>query len=150
SSAIFVTRLLKGLINEKACKDQCYFLSVTNLKSIGRERGTVNESGVVFFPVTFLCRTFLPVKGEILHGVIHIAVCEQPFFSNEQQAKIRNGLVVQFLVTAVQWIDEGRNLKKKYLVFGRVEGESLGPVSLSGWAGTDDINLKMLVHIMQV
>ncbi|KAK9179744.1 hypothetical protein WN943_028949 [Citrus x changshan-huyou] len=122
-----------GLINEKACKDQCYFLSVTNLKSIGRERGTVNESGVVFFPVTFLCRTFLPVKGEILHGVIHIAVwsCE-------------------FLVTAVQWIDEGRNLKKKYLVFGRVEGESLGPVSLSGWAGTDDINLKMLVHIMQV
>ncbi|ESR33350.1 hypothetical protein CICLE_v10007046mg, partial [Citrus x clementina] len=64
---------LQGLINEKACKDHCYFLSITNLKSIGRERGTVNESRVVFFPVTFLCRTFLPVKVEILHGVIHIA-----------------------------------------------------------------------------
>ncbi|KAK9179743.1 hypothetical protein WN943_028948 [Citrus x changshan-huyou] len=66
---------------------------------------------------------------------------EQPFFSNEQEAKIGNGLEVQFLVTAVQWIDEGRNLKKKYLVFGRVEGESLGPVSLSSGDGTDDINL---------
>ncbi|KAK9179746.1 hypothetical protein WN943_028951 [Citrus x changshan-huyou] len=99
-------------------------LDRNRLQSIGRERGTMNETGVVFFPVTFMWRTFLPVKGEILHGVIHIAVwsCE-------------------FLVTAVQWIDEGRNLKKKYLVFGRVEGESLGPVSLSGRAGTDDINL---------
>ncbi|KAK9182744.1 hypothetical protein WN944_025890 [Citrus x changshan-huyou] len=66
-----VKRLLNGLINEKACKDHCYFLSVTNLKSIDREQGTVNESRVVFFPVTFLCRTFLPIKGEILHGVIY-------------------------------------------------------------------------------
>ncbi|GAY67411.1 hypothetical protein CUMW_256250, partial [Citrus unshiu] len=33
---------LQGLINEKACKDHCYFLSITNLKSIGRERGIVN------------------------------------------------------------------------------------------------------------
>ena len=65
---------------------------------------------------------------------------EQPFFSNEQ-AKIGNGLVVQFLVTAVQWIDEGRNLKSKYLAFGRVEGESLGPVSLSGRTRTGDIHL---------
>ena len=58
--------------------------------------------------------------------------------------------MVQFLVTVIQSIDEGRNLKRKYLVFGRVEGESLGPVSLSGRTGTGDINLQMLVHIMQV
>ncbi|GAY63535.1 hypothetical protein CUMW_226380, partial [Citrus unshiu] len=53
-------------------------LDRNELQSIDRERGTVNESRVVFFPVTFLCRTFFPVKGEILHGVIHIAVwsCE--------------------------------------------------------------------------
>ncbi|GAY67414.1 hypothetical protein CUMW_256280, partial [Citrus unshiu] len=96
SSAIFVTRLLKGLINKKACKDHCYFLSVTNLKSIGRERGSVNESGVVFFPVTFLCRTFLPVKGEIMHGVMYsewTCIClqyKQESFDSISQLKFKN------------------------------------------------------------
>ena len=65
-----VPRLLEGWINQKACKDHGYFLSVTKSKSIDKEGPTVNGPGVVSFPVIFMCRTFLPVKGEILHGVV--------------------------------------------------------------------------------
>ena len=36
---------------------------------------------------------------------------------------------------------QGRNLKWKYLVFGRVEGESIGPILLSGGTGLGDIDL---------
>ena len=40
-------------------------------------------------------------------------------YSNEQQAKIGNGLVVQFLVTAVQWIDEGNHLDQFHYLVGQ-------------------------------
>ena len=50
---------------------------------------------------------------------------KKSFFSNDQQPKIGNGVVVQFLVTAVRWSGEGRNLKREYLVFGRAKGESI-------------------------
>ncbi|KAK9182748.1 hypothetical protein WN944_025894 [Citrus x changshan-huyou] len=96
-------------------------LDGNELRSIDREQGTVNESRVVFFPVTILCRTFLSVKGEILHGVIY--------------ATFTFGVILRCGRVVLE------KSKKKYLVFGRVEGESLGPVSLSGQAGTDDINL---------
>ncbi|KAK9182750.1 hypothetical protein WN944_025896 [Citrus x changshan-huyou] len=128
-----VTRLLKGLISEKACKDHCYLLSVTNLKSVGKERGTVNESGVVFLPYALLSPRRMPTYRYVSK--------EGPFFSNEQQAKIGNGLVVQF--------DEGRNLRRKYLVFGRVEGESLGPVSLSGRTGNAQQPLRQSISKLE-
>ncbi|KAK9182749.1 hypothetical protein WN944_025895 [Citrus x changshan-huyou] len=66
-------------------------LDRNELQSIGRERGTVNESGVVFFP---RCG---PVKYALMSPrrmpTYHHVSGEQPFFSNEQ-AKIGNGLVV--------------------------------------------------------
>lgn len=92
--------------------------------------------GEICFNVPRRMPTYLYVSGE------------KPFFSNDQQAKIGNGVVVQFLVTTVRWIKEGGMEKSKkgvfgiwYLVFGRVEGESFGPISFSGGTGTGDLDL---------
>ncbi|KAJ4722595.1 DNA-directed RNA polymerase II subunit [Melia azedarach] len=160
-----VTRLLENLLSEKASRDLGYFLAVSTLKSIRRGE-SVNESGDVSFRILFECRTFLPIRGEILQGVVyatfsfgvilrcgpvkyalisprlmpnyHYVSGEKPFFSNEELGKIENGVVVRFLVIGVGWIEKGRNLEKEFLIFGRVGGESLGPISLPG---TDEIDL---------
>lgn len=65
-----VTSLLKELLLVKSTKDHGYFLAITKLKSIGN--GEIEEeSSDIFFPVAFFCRTFLPVKGDVMLGVVH-------------------------------------------------------------------------------
>ena len=53
----------------KSTEEHGYFLAVNELKSIGNGEFE-EESKDLLFPVTFYCRTFLPVKGEIMFGVV--------------------------------------------------------------------------------
>ncbi|KAK4854994.1 hypothetical protein QYF36_003025 [Acer negundo] len=165
SQRFIMTRLLEDLLKEKANKDLGYFLAVTSLKSIGNGK-LQDESGNVFFPVAFKCRTFMPLRGEVLEGVVHhiyrfgvFLQCgpvkyaflsfrkmpnysyvpgEHPTFVNDQLAKIENGVVVRFLVLGVRWIEKrGEIMKRDFVMLASLEGESLGPISLSG---TDEMD----------
>lgn len=154
-----VTCLLENLLKEKANKDHGYFLAVTSLKSIGK--GVVkNESQCVSFPITFICRTFLPLEGEILHGVVrhifrrglllkcgpikyvflsarkmptyHYVGGENPVFLSNEFATIGNDVVVRFSVLGVRWIEKRGCIKKEFVMLASLEGNnSLGPISLS-------------------
>ncbi|KAK3190227.1 hypothetical protein Dsin_029788 [Dipteronia sinensis] len=166
SQRFIMTRLLEDLLKEKANKDLGYFLAVTSLKSIGNGK-LQDESGNMFFPVAFKCRTFMPLRGEVLEGVVHhiyrfgvFLQCgpvkyaflsfrkmpnysyvpgENPTFVNDQLAKIENGVVVRFFVLGVRWIEKrGEIMKRDFVMLASLEGESLGPISLSG---TDEIDL---------
>lgn len=168
--SFIMTRLLEDLVREKASKDHGYFLAVTSLKKIGKMKA-VEESGDVFFPVVFNCRTFLPYEGEILQGIVHCIyrhgvflrcgpikyaylsarkmpgyqyVCGQkmacqkcghdrkPLFVSNEFAKIENGVVVCFMVLGVRWFENWGNVKNEFGVLATLEGDSLGPISLSG------------------
>lgn len=168
--SVIATRLLEDLLSEKASKDHGYFLAVTGLKKIGKGK-VVEESGVVFFPVVFNCRTFLPYEGEILQGIVHRVFrhgvflrCgpikyaylsarkmpgyryvgfqkvpgqkyghdRKPLFVSNEFAKIENGVVVCFMVLAVRWFENWGNIKNEFGMLATLEGDSLGPISLSG------------------
>jgi len=159
SQRSIITRLLEDLLGEKASKDHGYFLAVTSLKSIGKGE-VVDESGDVFFPVVFNCRTFLPFKGEILQGVVHrifrhgvflrcgpikyafisarkmpnyqYVAGENPVFLSNELAKIENDVVVCFMVLGVSWIEKRGDFTKEFVMLAGIEGDSLGPISLSG------------------
>ncbi|GKU85837.1 hypothetical protein SLEP1_g454 [Rubroshorea leprosula] len=165
-----VNRLLEDLFIEKSSRDHGYFLAVTGLKKIGKGEA-VDESGDAFFPVVFNCRTFLPCSGEVLQGFVHhvstsgvFLRCgpikyiflsprkmpnyhyvpgEKPAFVSDELAKIESGVVVQFVVLAVKWIEKkGTNIRRDFVMLASIEGNSLGPVSLSG---SDELELGMVV-----
>ena len=156
-----ITCLLENLLKEKASKDHGYFLAVTSLKSIGKgEVKNESESQCVSFPITFSCRTFLPLEGEILHGVVrhifrrglllkcgpikyvflsarkmptyHYVGGENPVFSSTQSATIGNDVVVRFSVLGVRWLEKRGCIKKEFVMLASLEGNtSLGPISSS-------------------
>lgn len=155
SQRCIVTQLLRSLSVEKASKDEGYFLTVTGLKHIGKGRA-IGGSGYVLFPVTFTCRTFMPFPGETLQGVVynisrvgafmscgpvkvaflhtrkmpgyHYVAGETPFFLNDDLSKIKTGVVVQFVVLAVRWIEDV-SLRKELQMLASLVGDNLGPVS---------------------
>ncbi|XP_048332682.1 DNA-directed RNA polymerase V subunit 7-like [Ziziphus jujuba] len=165
SQGSIITQLLENLLQEKATKDHGYFLSVTSLKRIGKGE-VVEESGNVLFPVVFNCRTFLPIKGEILHGVVHhtlrLGVClrcgpikyaflsarkmpryqfvsgEKPVFLSDELGKIEAGVVVRFVVLDLRWIEKRGRFRKEFVMLASLEGDSLGPIALSG---SDELGL---------
>ena len=165
SQRSIITRLLEDLVNEKSSKDHGYFLAVTSLKNIGNGE-VVDESGDIFFPVVFNCRTFLPSTGEILQGVVHYIFShgvflrcgpikyaflsarkmpnyhyvagENPVFLSDELAKIDNDIVVRFVVIGVRWIEKRRLVKKEFVMLASLVGDSLGPISLSG---SDEMDL---------
>lgn len=138
-----VTHLLKDLLSMKASKDHGYFLAVTNLKSIGKGE-VVNKSGDVLFHVEFKCRTFMPMKGEILQGVVHrtfrhgvLLRCgpvkyiflsarkmpnyqytseENPVFLNDELARIENNVLVRFSVLDVRWIEKMWDMRRDFMM----------------------------------
>lgn len=160
-----ITCLLKDLLSLKASKDHGYFLAVTNLKSIGRGE-VVNNSGDVLFPVVFNCRTFMPMKGEILLGIVHhtcrhgvllrcgpVKYCflsarkmpnynyiseENPVFLSDGLARIENGVVVRFSVLDVRWIEKRWDMRRDFMMLASLVGDSLGPISL---CGSDELDL---------
>ncbi|KAK9288138.1 hypothetical protein L1049_016586 [Liquidambar formosana] len=151
-----IMQLLEDLLNEKATKDHGYFLAVTSLKSIGKAE-VQEESGDVFFPVVFKCRTFIPLRGEILQGVVHHiyrrGVClrcgpikyvylsarkmpdyhyvpgKNPVFLSEGRSRIENGVAVRFMVLSVRWIEERGETKRDFEMLASLEGDFLGPIS---------------------
>lgn len=161
SQRSIITRLLEDLLREKASKDHGYFLAVTGLKMIGK--GVVSdESGDVSFPVFFNCRTLLPVKGDILQGVVqrifmfgvllrcgpiryaYLSVRKmrgyrylpgaKPLFISDELGKIDIDVVVSFMVLDVKWVETN----KEFFMLASLEGDSLGPVSL---CGSDELDL---------
>lgn len=143
--------LLKNLLKEKATQDNGYYVTVTSLKSIGK--GEVNNvSKCVSFPVTFICRTFMPFTGEILNGVVYQVfrrgvllhcgpsnyvflsgrkmptyhyVCGRgvkPAFASSEFATIRRDSVVRFLVLALRWIPKRGCIKKEFVMLASLEG----------------------------
>ncbi|GAV69602.1 hypothetical protein CFOL_v3_13103 [Cephalotus follicularis] len=154
-----VTRLLEDLQSEKASKDHGYFLAVTSLNGILKVE-VVEESRAMFFVVLFNCRTFKPFKGEVLQGVVHhifmhgvFLRCgpvkyvflsarkmpnyhyvsnENPVFLSDELAKIEKDVVVRFMVLGVKWIEQRGDMKREFVMLASLEGESLGPISLSG------------------
>ncbi|XVF62970.1 hypothetical protein PTKIN_Ptkin09bG0051400 [Pterospermum kingtungense] len=153
--------LLKDLFKEKASEDHGYFLAVTSLKSIGKG-DIMDESGNMVFTVVFTCRTFKPIKGEVLQGVArhisqggvflrcgpirnaflsawkmsnyHYVPGAKPAFLSNELSKIQKGVVVCFLVLAVRWINASRDFQ----MLASVDADSLGPVSLPG---SDELDL---------
>ncbi|KAF3456867.1 hypothetical protein FNV43_RR01521 [Rhamnella rubrinervis] len=165
SQQSIITRLLEDLLREKASKDYGYFLAVTSLKRIGKGE-VVDESGDVFFPIVFNCRTFLPLRGEILQGVVHqifrlgvLLRCgpikyaflsarkmpgykyvpgENPLFFSNELGKIETDVVVSFMVLDVRWIEKRGDIKMEFMMLASVDGDSLGPITLSG---SDELDL---------
>lgn len=159
SQQSIIKRLLEDLLREKASKDHGYFLAVTSLKRIGKGE-VVDESGDVFFPVVFNCRTFLPFRGEILEGVVHqifrfgvFLRCgpikyaflsarkmpsyqyvpgENPLFLSNELGKIETDVVVSFMVLDVRWVEKRGDIKMEFMMIASLEGDSLGPITLSG------------------
>ncbi|OWM87851.1 DNA-directed RNA polymerase V subunit 7-like [Punica granatum] len=156
SQRCIVTQLLKNLSYEKASKDEGYFLTVSGIKSIGSGQ-PLRRSRHVFFPVTFTCRTFMPYRGEILQGVVHhisrvgafmscgpvklayLSILKMPgyhyvpgdvpFFLNNELSKINTGVVVQFVVLDVRWIEKRDSMTKEFQMLASLDGDNLGPIS---------------------
>ncbi|KAK4760208.1 hypothetical protein SAY87_023339 [Trapa incisa] len=159
SQRCIVTQLLRRLSMEKASEHEGYFLNVTGLKRIGKGQA-IGRSGYTFFPVKFTCRTFMPVPGETLQGVVyrvcrtgafmscgpvnvvflstlkmpgyHYVAGEEPFFLGSDLSKIETGVVVQFVVLAVRWIENVYG-RKELQMLASILGDNLGPISLCEW-----------------
>ncbi|KAK1362488.1 DNA-directed RNA polymerase II subunit [Heracleum sosnowskyi] len=160
SQNLIVTRLLKQMMNVKSTEEIGYFLAVTELKRIGT--GTVLDSlDYVLFPVSVQCRTFLPVNGEIMHGVVYkvnvIGVFmrrgpmrfiflpaqkmpgysyvhddQNPCFVSTDGSRIGLDVVVSFRVYGTRWVHRNRYAEREYTLIASLEGNCLGPMALSG------------------
>lgn len=156
--SLVVTYFLKQLSFWKAIEGFGYLLAVTKLKSI--DNGKIDGmSKVVDFSVAFQCRTFLPVEGEVLVGVVrmvlttgvfmkcgpanfiylsvikmpnyHYVPGEKPHFLSNDLSRIEKDVVVRFKVFATRWNQQRREID----IIASLEGDGLGPVSLAGTEG---------------
>ncbi|KAG5554506.1 hypothetical protein RHGRI_012150 [Rhododendron griersonianum] len=114
--------LVRDLLLLKSTKEHGYFLAITKLKSIGIVEHE-QESSDIFYPVAFFCRTFLPVKGDVMLGVVHklynrgglqfvylsatkmrnfhyVRQKTQEVFMNDDLTRIETSVVIRFLVFA--------------------------------------------------
>ncbi len=57
---------------------------------------------------------------------------ENPVFLSNELAKIENDVVVCFMVLGVRWIEKRGDFTKEFVMLAGIEGDSLGPISLSG------------------
>ncbi|GFP95873.1 DNA-directed RNA polymerase iv subunit 7 [Phtheirospermum japonicum] len=158
---LIANRLLTHLSQVKA--SECgYLLSVTKLLAIEPNGDNVCGSQHIPFTVEFRCRTFLPVHGEILTGIVHkinrlgvflksgpmnIVYLSTRLMSNyhyvvggnrayvgEDLSRIEIGVVIRYMVFAVRW-SEGE--QREFKVLASIDGDGLGPVSLNGLDGID-------------
>ncbi|KAK2972939.1 hypothetical protein RJ640_021996 [Escallonia rubra] len=162
--SLIVTCLLKHMLHWKAMARYGYFLAVTKLKSIGD--GDFEElSGFVLFPVAFNCRTFLPVDGEVMLGVVykirrpgaflkcgpmnyiylsaqkmpdyHYVDGEKPHFLDDNLSRIEDGVVIRFVVFCKRWGNQVQDIGREFMILASLEGDSLGPISLPGTDGLE-------------
>ncbi|KAL6989815.1 hypothetical protein U1Q18_015565 [Sarracenia purpurea var. burkii] len=155
-----VSCLLKELLLMKSTEEHGYFLAVTGLKSIGN--GVFEEeSRDILFPVAFYCRTFLPVNGDIMLGIVHkihtrgvflrcgpmkyiyLSAQKMPnfyyvqwktreIFMNDDFSRIEKGVVIRFVVFATRWMKKHWDIEREFTILASIEGDCLGPVSLPG------------------
>ncbi|KAF5816652.1 putative nucleic acid-binding protein [Helianthus annuus] len=155
---LVVTNLLKKLTAYKALDGDGYILGVTKLKTICK--GKRHESTKCFsFLVAFICRTLLPMKGEVMFGIVHrvlrtgvflksgpmelVYLSAQkmpnyhlvdegnPLFLSNDLSRIEEGVVIRFVVLATRW----RQMNCDISVLASIEGDSLGPVATAGLDG---------------
>lgn len=159
-ASYIVERLLKQLSNAKAC-EYGYLIAVTKLISIGRGDDKFCSEHILF-PVDVCCRTFTPVDGEVMTGLVHninhrgvflksgpmnmVYLSSQMMpnyyyvsggnaaFVREDSSKIEIGVVVRYIVLAVRWIQDKWN---EFRVLASIASDGLGPVSLNGLDGID-------------
>ncbi|KAK4425561.1 DNA-directed RNA polymerase V subunit [Sesamum alatum] len=159
-ASVIANRLLKQLSNMKAC-EYGYLLAVTKLISIGEGDNNFSSQHILF-PVDFRCRTFIPVDGEVMTGIVHkINECgvflksgpmnmvylssrlmpnyyfvsgENPIYMREDSSKIEVGVVLRYMVFAVKWVEDRW---REFRVLATIDADGLGPVSLNGLDGID-------------
>ncbi|KVH91084.1 DNA-directed RNA polymerase IV subunit 7-like [Cynara cardunculus var. scolymus] len=158
-----VSSLLKQLKMCKALEEFGYFLGVTKLKNIGTGRINNESLKYIDFLVAFNCRTLLPVKGEVMVGIVHsinrfgvflksgpmkivylstrkmpnyyyfVEEEGKPVFLSNDLSRIEKDVVIRFVVFATRWNQRTRDIR----VLASIEGESLGPVTMAGFDGFD-------------
>lgn len=159
-ASYIIDRLLKQLSHGRAC-EYGYLLAVTKVISIGCGDNK-SSSEHILFPVDFRCRTFTPVDGEVLTGIVHkinhrgvflksgpmnivflsarlmpnyfYVLGESPTFVRDDSSKIEIGVVVRYLVFAVRWIEDKW---REFRVLASIASDGLGPVALNGLDGID-------------
>ncbi|GMH29233.1 hypothetical protein Nepgr_031076 [Nepenthes gracilis] len=149
-------------------KHQRYGLfSCHNKSEIHKQREEAHNSWKgIPFTVACTCRTFMPCPGEIMNGVvyrvhslgvflrcgpvglIYLAArkmadyryhpLKNPVFLNPGLSRIEVGVVVRFAVFAVRWVEQREDHSREFMVLASLEGDCLGPVSLTG---TDELDL---------
>ncbi|XP_006282711.2 DNA-directed RNA polymerase subunit 7-like protein [Capsella rubella] len=87
-----LTRLLQVLTHEKACRKHGFYLGITSVKSIGKNKNKIininnnnednHQAQILTFPVSFTCRTFLPARGDVLQGVVKMVLSNGVFISS--------------------------------------------------------------------
>uniref|UniRef100_A0A5B7BQD2 DNA-directed RNA polymerase subunit n=1 Tax=Davidia involucrata TaxID=16924 RepID=A0A5B7BQD2_DAVIN len=159
-----VSCLLKDLLIWKATEEYGYFLTVTKLKSIGNQEFEESSRDIIC-PVAFFCRTFLPVNGEIMLGVVHTVhrhgvflKCgpmkyiflsarkmpnyyyvdgKNPLFLSNDLSRIEYDVVIRFMVFGVRWTKKKWEIEREFMILASLEGDCLGPISLPGSNGMD-------------
>lgn len=166
SQSLILTELLKELVNIKSTKKHGYYIAITKLNSIGNGE-LKKETQKAMFPVSLSCRTFLPIKGETMLGVVYKVCISGVFlrcgpmgiiylssrkmpgfhysetenggmFVRDDLSKIQNDVVVCFVVYAVRWARAIKEKGGEFNILASLEGDCLGPVSLSG---SDELDL---------
>ncbi|GJS78610.1 DNA-directed RNA polymerase V subunit 7-like protein [Tanacetum coccineum] len=153
-----VTRLLRQLTICKAFEEFGYILGVTKINTIVNGEKTDCTKYANFW-VSFNCRTLLPVKGEVMFGIVHSIsrygvflksgpmkivylstrkmpnyyfVDEgKPLFMSNDLSRIEKDVVIRFVVLATRWIQRTRDIS----VLASIEGDSFGPVATAGLDG---------------
>lgn len=129
--SLILTGLLKELLLIKSTERHGYYIAITKLKSIGNGE-LEDETREIIFPVSFSCRTFLPVKGEVMFGVVYkvhrlgvflrcgpmnliylssqkmpnfhyVRLKTRGMFLRDDMSRIQDDVVVRFMVFAVRW-----------------------------------------------
>ncbi|KAL1804001.1 hypothetical protein ACET3Z_032648 [Daucus carota] len=164
---LIVTRLLKQMMHVKSTEEIGYLLAVTKLKRIGT--GLVLDSpDCVLFPVCVQCRTFLPMSGEIMYGVVYkinmygvfikrgpmrfiylsarkmpgysyVDDDQNPFFVSTDGSRIELDVVLSFIVYGTRWTQRNNYAEREYMIVASLDGNGLGPMALSGH---DDLDLE--------
>lgn len=157
-----VTNLLKQLTIYKALEEFGYFLGVTKLKAIGNGRKHESTKYIDFL-VAFNCRTLLPMKGEVMTGIVHtisrfgvflksgpmkivyLSTRKMPnyYFVDDENGKgkplfLSNDFSRIEMGVVVQFVVLATRWSQRtrdISVLASIEGESLGPVATAGLDG---------------
>lgn len=158
STSSVVTHLLRQLTMCKALEEIGYILGVTKLNAIVKgEKSDCTKH--VNFLVSFNCRTLLPMKGEVMFGIVHtisrfgvflksgpmkivylstrkmpnyyFVDDGKPLFMSNDLSRIEKDVVIRFVVLATRWSQRTRDIS----ILASIEGDSFGPVATAGLDG---------------